>query len=325
MTNLLISAICNRRCACCFTQDRPGLRRRFLSLRGFQERLDLLDRSGLDSVRLLGGEPTLHPRFPELVDRAQRAGKAITVFSNGLMPASALACLAALPHRDCTVVVNVVPPAGRTHQRQRETLRRLGRRALPGLTLDCTGGVPGFVLDLVAETGCRPAVRVSLAHAVLSGRNRYVHPKQYRAVAARVVPLARAAAAAGVRLEFDCGFVRCMFSEPDLQVLQDAGVELGWHCSPILDVDLDGQVYYCLPLAGLLSLHLTPTTQAGSLRAEFEARTRPYRQVGVLAECSTCLFREAGDCAGGCLAAAIRRLRPASFCLTVPRPAEVAP
>ena len=319
MTNLVVSSVCNRRCTYCFTLDQAPPGRRFLSLPAFEARLDFLDRSGIDRVRLLGGEPTLHPRFPELVSLARRAGKAVTVFSNGLMPAPALACLEALPTQDCTVVVNVTPETGaRTLERQRRTLRRLGKRAMPGLNLYRTDLAPEFLLDLIAETACRPVARLSMAHPVLSGRNRFIHPGQYRAIAERIVPLAARAAAAGVRLELDCGFVRCMFSEAEIEALQRAEADVGWRCNPILDLDLEGRVLHCLPLAGLLSLPLAPGAGAEALRAEFEAQVRPYRQAGVYRECSTCTFKAAGDCSGGCLAATIRRFRRVPFRLDVP-------
>ncbi len=326
MTDLVVSSVCNRHCTYCFTLDQPPPRRRFLSLPAFEARLDFLDRSGVDRVRLLGGEPTLHPRFPELVSRARRAGKGVTVFSNGLMPAPALACLVALPANECTVIVNVTPEgSAATLERQRRALRKLGERAMPGLNFYCTNLDPRFLLDLVADTACRPALRLSMAHPVLSGRNRFLHPGQYRAVAVRIVSLAGQAAAAGVRLELDCGFVRCMFSEGELESLQQAKADVGWRCGPILDLDLEGRALHCLPLAGLLSLPLAPGSDASSLRAQLEEQARPYRQAGVYRECSTCAFKAAGDCSGGCLAATIRRFRRVPFRLEVPAGQEGEP
>jgi len=298
-----------------------GEGRRFLPLGSLQSRLDFLDRSGMDAVRLLGGEPTLHPRFAELVARARAAGKAVTVFSNGLMPPGALSCLADLPLGTCTVLVNVNEPAvgdGQGLGRQRETLRRLGQRALIGFNIHRTDFSPGFLLDLIAETGCRPAIRLSMAQPSLSGANRYLHPNQYRAVAVKIVAFARAAAGAGVRLEFDCGFVRCMFSDEELEVLRAAEANVGWRCNPILDVDLEGQVLHCYPLARLGALPLTAEATAPALRAAFEAQTQPYRQVGVFAECSSCSFKAEGSCTGGCLAATIRRFRRTPFRLEMP-------
>ena len=322
MANLAVSAVCNQSCAYCFTVDH--LERRaaadFLPPSAFDERLGFLKRSGLDEVRLLGGEPSLHPQFVRLVERARAVAREVTVFSNGLMPDSALDCLAALPVQGCTVVVNVNEPGGTkngAYRRQVATMQRLGKRAIPGFNIYRTDFQPEFLLNLVAETGCTPNVRLSLAQPCLSGQNRSIHPNQYRAVALKIARFAEVAARAGVTLDFDCGFVRCMFSRPELEALQAAGAHVAWQCSPILDVDLEGNVIHCYPLAQLLSLPLTPATDAAALRCAFEARTRPYRQAGVFPECSTCPFKAQGECSGGCLAATIRRFRRTPFRLEV--------
>ena len=329
MANLAISAVCNQNCAYCFTRDhlaRQGAGRRFLALADLEARLDFLARSGIDQVRLMGGEPTLHPRFSELVKRARAAGFKVVVFSNGLMPESALSYLASLPVDECTVLVNVNDPAdigardrADVHGRRCAAIRRLGERAVLGLNIYRPDLRPDFMLAIVAETGCQPAIRLGMAQPCLSGDNRYIHPSQYVAVGAQIARFARAAAGARVRIEFDCGFVRCMFSPEDLETLQVAGADVGWRCNPILDVDTEGRVIHCYPLSGLGSLPLTPETDAPALREAFEARTRPYRQSGVFRECATCPFKASGECPGGCLAATMRRFRHTPFRLTLPR------
>jgi MoaA/NifB/PqqE/SkfB family radical SAM enzyme len=330
VANLAISTVCNQHCVYCFTVDHLERNRAgdptmteqgFLEVSHFEERLSFLARSNVNQVRLLGGEPTLHPQFAELVGRARAAGKEVMVFSNGLMPLSALACLEELPVQECTVVVNVNEPdpsgEGRTYTRQLETIRRLGERAIPGFNIYRTDFHPEFLLDLVAATGCTPVIRLAMAQPCLSAANRYIHPNQYRAVAVKITRFAQVAGDAGVRLDFDCGFVRCMFSDVDLETLQKARADVGWRCNPILDVDVEGNVIHCYPLARLMSLPLTPTIDASELRSAFEARTRPYRQAGVFPECSACPFKSAGECPGGCLAATMRRFQHTAFRLEV--------
>ena len=324
MANLTVSAVCNQHCPYCFTSDHlngSGADRSFLEISDFDARLDFLDRSGIDQVRLLGGEPTLHPQFPELIKRARARNKKIVVFTNGLMSEEALACLEELPTTECNVLVNVNEPAEankETFERQRATIHRLGERALLGFNIYRTNFHPNFLLSLIAEARCRPAIRLGMAQPCLSGNNHYIHPKQYPFVGEKVASLARTAARDGVRLEFDCGFVRCMFSNEDLETIKGLGADVGWRCNPILDIDIEGRVIHCYPLSRLGSLPLTPQTDAPALRNAFESSTRPYRQAGVFQECSTCPFKTAGECSGGCLAATIRRFRHTPFSLVVP-------
>jgi MoaA/NifB/PqqE/SkfB family radical SAM enzyme len=334
MANLAITTICNQNCAYCFTVDHLGddLRSdgssgeqagtQFLSMDDFASRLDFLHRSGIKQVRLLGGEPTLHPQFPELVELVRMQGMQVVVFTNGLVPESALDCLASLPPDQCSVMVNVNQPNGTdsdgSHGRRLDTVRRLGQRALLGFNIYQPGFQLDFLIELVAGAGCKPAIRLGMAHPCLSGDNQYVHPNQYRAIALKIARFARVAANSGVSLDFDCGFVRCMFSDADLDTLQAGGTKVGWRCNPILDIDLNGDVIHCFPLSRLVRLPLAPDSDAASMRGAFEERTAPYRQAGVFKECSTCHFKAAGECPGGCLATTMRRFRHTPFALEMP-------
>ncbi|MGD1992489.1 MAG: radical SAM protein [Anaerolineae bacterium] len=320
MANLAISTICNQSCPYCFTEDHVrDAGSPFLPVEAFDERLDFLDRSEIDQARLMGGEPTLHPHLPELVARARSRSKSIVLFTNGLMGEQALACLAALPVEDCRVLVNVnQPDDGARLERQRATLRRLGQRALLGFNIYRADFEPSFLLSLISDTGCRPTVRLGLAHPCLSGENAHLIPHQYVFVGRKVVRFAQKAAEIGARVEFDCGFVRCMFSDAGLETLRALEADVGWRCNPILDVDVEGQVIHCYPLSQFASLPLTSQTDAAALRAAFAERTQPYRQAGIFPECTTCPIREAEECSGGCLALTMRRFRQDPFHLTIP-------
>jgi hypothetical protein len=104
---------------------------------------------------------------------------------------------------------------------------------------------------------------------------------------------------------------------PDLEILKAAGTQTGWYCSPILDVDIEGQVIPCYPLAQLTSLPLTAEVDACTLRHHFEDRARPYRQAGLFSDCALCHFKAEGECPGGCLAAVMRRFRHSPFRVTI--------
>lgn len=108
-----------------------------------------------------------------------------------------------------------------------------------------------------------------------------------------------------------------MFSDEDMAALQSAGTHLGWHCNPILDVDLRGEVIPCYPLSRLGSIPLRPDTTAAALRATFEAQTQGYRRAGIYPTCSSCALKIDGTCSGGCLAATMRRFRSTPFSVSV--------
>lgn len=327
MANLVVSSACNLQCAYCFASDylhtaRPDAR--FISLAAFENRLDFLDRSGIETIRLIGGEPTLHPQFAELLAHAQRRGKHILVFTHGLLAEASLRALEVLAPEACTVLVNLTAsadPAGPTpaeQQRRQEVLRRLGARALPGFTVSHPVALPDYLLPLMQDTATRPRLRLGLALPAVVGRNASLAPRYYPLAGQHIVKFAERAARVGIRLEFDCGFVRCMFSDADVETMRQAGTDVGWRCNPVLDIGLDDQVLPCFPLAGQAQATLTETISAAELRADLTAQLHPYRQAGIYRECSSCLHKQQGLCPGGCLALTRRRFRPAGIRMSVP-------
>ena len=327
MANLVISERCNLACSYCFARSSmdeqrgsiPGHANPFIDLETFENWLDFLDRSNIDEIRLIGGEPSLHPRFQEVIQRAMKRGKHILIFTHGLLSKNALACLQVLPPDRVTVLVNmnasrhVRGPSLRENARRRVTLLRLGRRVQLGFTICQPDFDLDYLLPLIQETGCQKSVRLGIAQPVLDGRNQYLHPKQYISVGRRLAGWAERAGSAGVWVEFDCGFVRCMFSENDLERLRQVGAGIAYRCNPILDIGLNEKALHCFPLAGAFHTDLKLTLTADELRAILVEETRSYRLAGIYKECTACRYKVSGECMGGCLAAAIRRFQPAKI------------
>jgi hypothetical protein len=294
----------------------------FISLEVFEQRLDYLERSAVEQVRLIGGEPSLHPLFPELIRRAQLRKKPIMVFSHGIMPERALVALEQLSPDECTVLINMNAMRGpegirsHDHARRIQTIQRLGQRVMLGYNIYRTDFRLESLLAIILEANCRRTIRIGLAHPMLSGQNDYLHPKQYPIVGARLIAFCQVAAKDNVTLDFDCGFVRCMFSDDDIDVLGRSGANFAWHCGPILDVDIQGNASHCFPLAG--SVEVSLHADAGVLRSELQERTQLYRATGIYRECSSCVYKHSGECTGGGIEHVMRRFRHTSIRLAVP-------
>ena len=256
--------------------------------------------------------------------RARARNKHLLIFSHGLIPERSLRCLEALPVESCLVLINTnatydgVLSTAAVHRRH-VVMQRLGQAALPGFTIDRVDCDLESLLKLIAETGCRRTLRVGLAHPSLYGGNSSLHPQQYPAVGHKLAAFATKAAGVNVRLEFDCGFVRCMFSAADLAALEAAGVAIGCHCNPILDIGLDDLSIHCFPLGAAAHCSMTADTTAIALRTQLAQQVAAYRTTGIYAECTSCVFRPRGECMGGCLAATMRRYRHTQFQVTMPQ------
>jgi hypothetical protein len=324
VANLVISNVCNLSCSYCFARDYlEGQERKrgenFITLEDFNQRLDFLERSGIEDVRLIGGEPGLHPDFAALIEQAAKRLPKLVVFTNGLLGEAALQALEVLPPERLTVLVNLSAAgrSGKLSEREQErrgiALQRLGKRAIAAGTISSVDFDFDPFIPLILENDCQKSLRLGIAQPAMAGQNAFLHPRQYPAVGGRIASFATRAAQAGIRVEFDCGFVRCMFSKPDQEKLAAAGAYTEYRCSPVLDIDLEGQISHCFPLAGRFMADFTAEAKAKELRDEFSRRTRAFRMAGIYKECSTCAFKGQGQCTGGCLAATLRRFREATW------------
>jgi len=223
MANLLLTSVCNRRCPYCFAQPamagaNPAQR---LSLPDLVQVADVLVASRAGRIGVLGGEPTMHPDFVDIVLYLMDRRLKVTVFTNGLTNRATLARIAAIPPSlPVSFVVNVNHPDISTpaeQAQQRTFLATLGNRCEISLNLYRVDRDPCFVADLGAECGTSGKIRLGLAQPSTEPRAEFLARDQYAAAAAQVVRLVEAAFDRGGSVHFDCGFALCSFTDEQLE------------------------------------------------------------------------------------------------------------
>lgn len=314
MANQIITNYCNADCAFCFAADsrsrmlKNGSRQ--MDETEVREWLDFTVKAGITELRLLGGEPTIHPNFADFVKVGCDAGCSILVFSNGVMPDAARNALAALDPEVCTVVVNMnAAIRDGDAARRRDTLEMLGPRVTPGMTLMSPDFLFQGCIAVIEAFGTRKAIRIGISNPTWRGNNDALHPKRYRAIGHALFEKSFLTAKYGISLEADCGFVRCMFGN-DFEKLADNGFKYVSKCSPVLDLCTGGKILPCFGLSNLMSADRGDFTDAGAAYAWFTEKLKPWRQVGIYPECTDCPLFETEECCGGCLAARLRRFQP---------------
>ena len=315
MANLSLTLRCNRACSYCFAQSASGIDHeptRGMSREIFRAALRVLKRSGIEQVRLLGGEPTLHPDFGSFLEEGHAAGFHVLVFSNGLIDEGALCAIEKYPTAEVTVLVNVNAIEEQTAEEsawQAKTFTRLGERVIVGRNIHTARPELTPLLDLLDQYDLRRQVRLGLAHPCGGAENRYLHPKHYELAGGRIAEFILEAKSRDVGVDLDCGFVPCMFP-PGFVEQYESQTPVGMRCNPLPDLLPDGVWIPCYPLAQVWGIALTETQQTRDLQETFGQLAAAYRPLGIYPRCSTCEWRQKNRCVGGCLAAAIRRLRP---------------
>jgi len=331
MTNIAITSSCNRACDYCFAKaarSDEDAGTSFMSHATFARALDFVDRSGVTQIRLLGGEPTLHPEFVSFMKVALQRQKPICIFSNGIMPESALRFMEELPPDSISVVINLSASFDEAtlHERVVATLQRLGARAVLGVNISrprfrlCPPGIADgedYMFTLIDQLSLDRQIRVGLAHPCANLENTHLRPNQYPAAGRAILEFAKRAVEKAVRLSLDCGFVPCMAPEMLGIAFGAMATQLCGNCGPVLDIMPNGKVVPCFPLATVASMTLDDGHDAPELRAHFERELSSYRHLGIFKTCADCDYRRRSACSGGCASAAMKRLVTPSFRLCV--------
>lgn len=79
---VLITHNCNANCTTCFNKSiRHGAE---MSLEDFYRIADYLSEAGIEKIKIMGGEPTVHPQFSEIMRYAQERFQSVHLFTNAL-------------------------------------------------------------------------------------------------------------------------------------------------------------------------------------------------------------------------------------------------
>jgi MoaA/NifB/PqqE/SkfB family radical SAM enzyme len=311
VANLLITDYCNRNCSYCFARSKVETdstndqnKRHHISMENVAITAAFMKRSKLSTATLLGGEPTLHPQFEEIVDYLFAEGFSVRVFTNGIIDEKKLAFLTGTDPERMSLIVNVNHPDESDPEQFQQTLRTL--EALP----DKTGlGVNfyrkdlnlGFALELTKRFNLYRYIRLGLAQPIYGVDNTYIPISEYGTISQSIVDFARECERFDVALEFDCGFTMCMFSEQQLGSLLTSGSSFSFSCPTVVDIGPDLDVWHCFPLSTIMNVKLRDFDTRDEIVAHYTRKTAFYRSIGALDECKTCKQLHRGFCAGGCL------------------------
>ena len=144
--------------------------------------MKFLKNSDINELRLLGGEPSLHPEFPDFIKQGLENGFSVRIFSNGLIKKDILSEIIQLPAEKVRFVINSIDreidPAG--HLAQERTFSELGPKASVGINICRIDQNPDYLIDIIKKHNLVPEIRIGLAHPTVPPSNLFLHPKFYQ-------------------------------------------------------------------------------------------------------------------------------------------------
>ena len=317
MSNLLVTANCNRDCTFCFARKRTsemiedGKALANMSREDVRRVMDFQERSGQKSLKLLGGEPSMHPEFTEIVQEAVERDFHVHIFTNGIMSKKKADFLAGIPKERLSVLANISPQAADTERQiamRSYALEAMGNRVALGITITEPEFEFKFLIDHINRYKLEKSIRVGIAQPIVGQDNEFLAPEDYPKVGAGVVKMAEACIERDIVIGFDCGMTLCMFTEEQLGKIATCTSGFKSVCDPIIDIGPNMDVWSCFPLSDVLNSHLDKFENRGDIVAFYNKLLRPYRSLGCMPACLRCDFKRRRQCFGGCLAHGLRAL-----------------
>lgn len=173
------------------------------------------------------------------------------------------------------------------------------------------------IVTIINRYNLSRTIRLGLAHPSLRGTNTCLHPKDYSAVGKAIHDFVIIAIENGITVEFDCGFVPCMFPDEFIESYGKDSQVFGLQCGSIPDILPDGSVIPCYPLGSMWRTVPEEGQKSHEINERFSEALQPYRTLSIYRSCQNCIMKEKNRCHGGCLAAAMNRLRTTAFSVKV--------
>ena len=262
MANLLLTTDCQRNCSYCFAQEDRGKNMEFK----YEDVIKVLNfiGTGPRALNLLGGEPTLHPDFSNILARLLENDFMVQVFTNGMVNSTTLDKITTvlnsivLREDQLFFAVNINEKKYRSKEENRLQVRFLeamGHLVFPSFTIHENTDLL-FLQKLVEDYYLDKSIRLGLAMPVIGGENKFLTKEEYREVAKSIVKLSENSE--GTYITFDCGFPLCMFEMEEISKLnKDEENKFAFVCGVPLDIYPDLTMTNCYPLAKIHRAHIS--------------------------------------------------------------------
>jgi hypothetical protein len=150
-----------------------------ITLDNVEKYLDFLVKGDNPMLKVLGGEPTLHPQFLEIVHRGRQRGLPTQVFSNALWPRKVQEALSGAPLKEWKLgfVFNVNEPSLQSKaqwEHAKASMKIAGAQGICGFNIYREQFDLQFIPDLMDEAGLERSLRLGLASPIVGTENSFL-------------------------------------------------------------------------------------------------------------------------------------------------------
>ncbi len=318
MPNIMLTYRCNLHCSYCFANQFVNKEKTDISIRNFLKAVDFVTRAGKTRVGLIGGEPTLHPGFPVIIEilAAQPMVSDIVLYTNGLLMDR---FVPQITHPKVSVLVNCNSPqiigdnAFTCLQRNLDTLMAqpdMKNRITLGINLYSDDMDYTYMMNLLQRYDLHH-VRISLTVPDFSKSGEVNVLKYFRERKQFLMEFFRKMDSIKVMPNYDCNFPPyCIWTDDEKKWLEEYVARYFEsnltsecsRCSPVIDILPDLHAVRCFGMSDYMKVSIMDFDNIPDLSNYFrnEIDSIAYKLPACM-ECKDCYAQKVRKCITGCM------------------------
>lgn len=314
MANIAIINFCNLKCEYCFADDMIHEKSKCISLDDYRKILEFMSRTPENHIGIIGGEPTLHPQFDEILKETNRYCKEIdtgaTLFTNGIKLDPHLPYIG----DRIGLLINCNSPKfvpSGLYKEMIDTLDHLNdlswfdRKANLGCNIYPSLDDYSYIWELVDKYKLH-----HIRHSVVSPGGKFTSMRNdkeayYLLMKDKYIQFCKDAIKHKCELGLDCGRIpECYFTSEELAIANEA--THGYHtdfCEPVIDITSDFKAVSCFGSFNAGNVDIRDFDTIMEVRRYLTANMSfVAAKANCTGRCTTCKKHDLMQCGGGCLA-----------------------
>lgn len=297
---------CNLSCPYCFAK---GLKEKDMPLEKVIQLIDWAQQNGATKITFCGGEPTIYPHFPEVLDETKKRGLRTYFATNLLLGPGVLerlkpdlvdALIVHVAHRDTY--------KGSQWQAFMNNVKKVLEQGVSqSMRINMLDKNCDFshMFELTDRFGLKE-VQFALAFPGVTGNNQFINLENFRSIIPSVVQLMKECTDSGLKFSLSKPIPLCLFLEPD-RYWMIRRIEYPLSCSVFADVCTHnacispaGNVSPCLGLMDIMK-PVEGFSNWDDLSEYCTAEIMPLLYKPLFEHCPDCFLYERRLCQGACL------------------------
>lgn len=259
-------------------------------------------------IALLGGEPTLHPEFIDFIEYLLPKKLGVLVFTNGmvndknfytnLISVAKKNNVRNFPELGFCVNINEPKYTNENENKLQNTFfTLLGKVSSLSFNIFESSFDPYFLIDTIVKYKLIKNIRLVISYPS-SNKNVYLDSNYYSEVGMKIIEFIRVAKKYKIFINFDCGFVRCMFTENnllELKYLKNSNII--FDCNPVLDIHPNLDITCCYSTANFFKENVLECDLYSTVFCNFKKKLETIKPI--YENCLICKNLMI-NCDGGC-------------------------